>query len=80
VWFRPALTHCSCAVPYLIDPYSAILSYATSGDYHTTVEGVLNDTNPDQTEQVAARSQICLVFVGADSGEAYITVEGAYAV
>jgi len=62
--------------PYLIDPYSAILSYATSGDYHTTVEGVLNDTNPDQTEQVAARSQICLVFVGADSGEAYITVEG----
>ena len=59
--------------PYLIDPYSAILHYATREDYHTSVEAVLNDTNYDQQQMVARRSDVCLVFVSADSGEAYIT-------
>lgn len=37
---------------------------------------MLNDTNTEQQLAVARRSDVCLVFVSADSGEGYITFDG----
>ncbi|KAF8212864.1 glycoside hydrolase family 3 C-terminal domain-containing protein [Mycena galopus ATCC 62051] len=62
--------------PYLIDPLSAITTHIQSIDPTVLIEGILNDSNLSQVSAVASRADTCLVFVSADSGEGYITVEG----
>lgn len=62
--------------PYLIDPLSAINSYIASKHSSAVVTNVASDTDYDQVTSVASASDVCLVFVSADSGEGYITVEG----
>ncbi|KAJ7477444.1 glycoside hydrolase superfamily [Mycena latifolia] len=62
--------------PYLIDPLSAITAHVQSIDPTVVIESVLSDSNLAQVTAVASLADTCLVFVNADSGEAYITVEG----
>ena len=50
--------------------------HATSDNYHTSVEGILNDCDFGQVDRVGPHVDVCLVFVSATSGEAHITVEG----
>jgi beta-glucosidase len=61
--------------PYLIDPYSAIQNYVHSQKPTAVIETVLNDFNYAQVSAISRQSDTCLVFVNADSGEGYITVE-----
>ncbi|KAJ7120054.1 beta-glucosidase [Mycena epipterygia] len=62
--------------PYLVDPLSAISTHIHSIDPTVVVEGVLNDYNTKEITAVASLADTCLVFVNADSGEAFITVDG----
>ncbi|KAJ7908199.1 glycoside hydrolase superfamily [Mycena leptocephala] len=62
--------------PYLIDPLAAITAHVRSIDPTIIIESVLEDSNIAQVSAVASRADTCLVFVNADSGEGYITVEG----
>jgi len=62
--------------PYLIDPLSAITAHVQSIDPTVVIESVLSDSDLAQVTAVASLADTCLVFVNADSGEAYITVEG----
>ena len=41
-----------------------------------TVTSLLNDTELSLAQQVAQSATVAIVFVNADSGEEYITVEG----
>ncbi|KAL8292699.1 hypothetical protein RQP46_001311 [Phenoliferia psychrophenolica] len=61
--------------PYIIAPLAAIQSHVHSENGNAIVEGVLNDY-AIQVAAVARQADICLVFVNADSGEGYITVDG----
>ncbi|KAF7309113.1 Fn3-like domain-containing protein [Mycena kentingensis (nom. inval.)] len=62
--------------PYLIDPLSAITAHIRSLNRGAMVEGVLSDFAFTQNAPVASNADACLVFVNADSGEGYITVDG----
>ncbi|KAF7344682.1 Beta-glucosidase [Mycena venus] len=62
--------------PYLIDPLSAITAHIQSIDPTVVIESVLSDSNLAQVTAVASLADTCLVFVSADSGEGYVTVEG----
>ncbi|KAJ7491335.1 beta-glucosidase [Mycena galericulata] len=60
--------------PYLICPLDAITSRsATDG---TVVTSSTSDTNLNGAKNAAAGKDIAFVFITADSGEGYITVEG----
>ncbi|KAJ6579136.1 glycoside hydrolase family 3 protein [Mycena vulgaris] len=60
--------------PYLISPLDAIKSRsATDG---TVVTSSTSDTDLTGAKNVATGKDVAFVFITADSGEAYITVEG----
>ncbi|KAJ6529216.1 glycoside hydrolase superfamily [Mycena capillaripes] len=63
-------------LPYLIDPLAARTAHVRSIDPTVVIESVLSDSNLARVSAVASLADTCLVFVSADSGEAYITVEG----
>ncbi|KAF8308382.1 beta-glucosidase [Clavulina sp. PMI_390] len=60
--------------PYLIDPLSAITTKASS--IGATVTSSSSDTDLTAAANAAAGKSVALVFISADSGEGYITVEG----
>lgn len=62
--------------PYLVDPLSAIT--ARSKNDGTTIISSLNDTDLDGAALAATHKTAALVFISADSGEGYITVEGNF--
>jgi beta-glucosidase len=63
--------------PYLVDPLSAISSFISkNGGKKVNVTAVLDEFDTAQVTTVAKSSDICLVFSNADSGEAFITVDG----
>jgi beta-glucosidase len=62
--------------PYLVDPLSAIAAWVRSQDPTVVVDYLLDDFNTKQASTLAARSELCMVFANADSGEGYITVDG----
>ncbi|KAF8575983.1 glycoside hydrolase family 3 protein [Ramaria rubella] len=62
--------------PYLIDPLSAIQTFVHDQAPTIPIEAVLDDFNYAQVTTVGAEADVCLVFVNADSGEGYITVDG----
>ena len=55
-------------------PLDAIQTKAR--EFHTTVDYFLNDFNLPRAGNIAVRRSAALVFVSADSGENYITVDG----
>ncbi|KAJ7625259.1 beta-glucosidase [Mycena polygramma] len=61
--------------PYLVDPLSAISTHIQSINPTVVIDSVLNDFNLGQVNTVAQLADACLVFVNADSGEGYITVD-----
>ncbi|KAJ7720754.1 beta-glucosidase [Mycena maculata] len=62
--------------PYLVDPLAAITAHIQSIDPTVVIEGILNDFNIASVQTSASLADTCLVFVNADSGEGYITVDG----
>ncbi|KAF9454903.1 glycoside hydrolase family 3 protein [Macrolepiota fuliginosa MF-IS2] len=60
--------------PYLIDPLQAIKARAQTDG--TTVTSSLSDTDLNAAATAASGKDVALVFITADSGEAYLTVEG----
>lgn len=60
--------------PYLVDPLSAITARANSDG--STIASSLSDSDLAAAATTAAGKDVALVFINADSGEAYITVEG----
>ncbi|PAV15192.1 glycoside hydrolase family 3 [Pyrrhoderma noxium] len=64
----------TCNFPYLIDPLSAISSRAKTDG--TSVISSLSDTDLSSARSAASGKDVALVFITADSGEEYITVEG----
>ncbi|KAF7314428.1 Fn3-like domain-containing protein [Mycena kentingensis (nom. inval.)] len=62
--------------PYLVDPLSAISHHIYSINPTVVVDAITNDYNLARIETVAAYDDACLVFVNADSGEAFITIDG----
>jgi len=62
--------------PYLIDPLSAIANWVHSQDPTVVIDYLLDDFNTAQASKLAAKSELCMVFANADSGEGYITVDG----
>jgi beta-glucosidase len=57
--------------PYLVDPLSAISSYATADG--TLVKASISDSDLAAAAAAASGAEVAFVFVSADSGEAYIT-------
>ncbi|KAF8486551.1 glycoside hydrolase superfamily [Gautieria morchelliformis] len=62
--------------PYLIDPSAAIQNFVITKNPTIPVETVLNEFNVGAVTTLASHADVCLVFVNADSGEGYITVDG----
>ncbi|CUA73752.1 hypothetical protein RSOLAG22IIIB_01269 [Rhizoctonia solani] len=60
--------------PYLINPLDAIKAKASS--IGATVTSSLSDSDVDAAVDAARGKDVALVFISADSGEGYITVEG----
>ncbi|TFK40959.1 glycoside hydrolase family 3 protein [Crucibulum laeve] len=60
--------------PYLITPLDAITARAKADG--TTVTSSLSDTDLNAAGNAASGKDIAFVFITADSGEGYITVEG----
>jgi len=60
--------------PYLSDPLSAIRSRASSDGSTVTVSS--SDTDLNSARSAATGKSVAIVFITADSGEGYITVEG----
>jgi beta-glucosidase len=60
--------------PYLVDPLSAITNRSKSDG--TTISSSLSDTDLNAAMTAALGKDAALVFISADSGEGYITVEG----
>ncbi|KIK70278.1 glycoside hydrolase family 3 protein [Collybiopsis luxurians FD-317 M1] len=60
--------------PYLIAPVDAITARAAQDG--TTVSSSLSDTDLNAAATTAANKAVALVFITADSGEGYLTVEG----
>jgi beta-glucosidase len=61
---------------YLVDPSTAINAYVQANKPTTDVEAIFSDYKYDAIMNVARYADVCLVFANADSGEAYITVDG----
>ncbi|KAG8999858.1 hypothetical protein FRB94_005883 [Tulasnella sp. JGI-2019a] len=57
--------------PYLSDPLSAIKAQTTA-----TVTSSTSDTDTTAAQTAAKGKSVAIVFISADSGEGYITVEG----
>ena len=57
--------------PYLVDPLSAISSYAAADG--TTVKTSISDSDLVAAAAAAAGVEVAFVFVNADSGEGFIT-------
>ncbi|KDQ19728.1 glycoside hydrolase family 3 protein [Botryobasidium botryosum FD-172 SS1] len=60
--------------PYLITPQSAITTRAAADG--TTVTSSLSDTDTTSAGNAASGKDVAIVHISADSGEAYLTVEG----
>ncbi|KAK7058250.1 hypothetical protein VNI00_001881 [Paramarasmius palmivorus] len=60
--------------PYLVDPLAAISSRARSDG--TTVSSTLSDSDLGAARSTANGKDVALVFITANSGEGYLTVEG----
>ncbi|EJD55142.1 hypothetical protein AURDEDRAFT_140808 [Auricularia subglabra TFB-10046 SS5] len=60
--------------PYLIDPLAAIKNRSSTDG--TTVTSSLNDNDTTAAHNAAANKDAAIVFITADSGEGYLTVEG----
>ncbi|KAF5382907.1 hypothetical protein D9757_006328 [Collybiopsis confluens] len=60
--------------PYLIAPVDAITARAKTDG--TTISSSLSDTDLNAAATTAANKDVALVFITADSGEGYLTVEG----
>ena len=45
-------------------------------EFHTTIDYLLEDFDLPRAGNIAIRRSAALVFVSADSGEGYITVDG----
>ncbi|KAF5311920.1 hypothetical protein D9619_003054 [Psilocybe cf. subviscida] len=60
--------------PYLVDPLSAIKTRASADG--STISSSLSDTDLNAAASAATGKSVAFVFITADSGEAYITVEG----
>ncbi|KAF3939364.1 Beta-glucosidase [Dactylella cylindrospora] len=60
--------------PYLISPLTALQQKAYS--LGSVIQWVVDDYAYAQMEDVARQAAVCLVFVKAQSGEGYITVDG----
>ncbi|KAG9128108.1 hypothetical protein FRC07_004724 [Ceratobasidium sp. 392] len=60
--------------PYLINPLDAIKTKASS--IGATVTSSLSDTDVSAAATAARGKDVAIVFISADSGEGYITVEG----
>ncbi|KEP54601.1 glycoside hydrolase family 3 protein [Rhizoctonia solani 123E] len=60
--------------PYLINPLDAIKNKASS--IGATVSSSLSDSDTNAAVNAARGKDVALVFISADSGEGYITVEG----
>ncbi|KAG7099439.1 hypothetical protein E1B28_001290 [Marasmius oreades] len=60
--------------PYLINPLDAITTRARSDG--TTVSSSLSDSDLNAAQNTARGKDVAIVFITADSGEGYITVEG----
>ncbi|KAJ7054141.1 beta glucosidase precursor [Mycena amicta] len=62
--------------PYLLDPLGSIVEHVQSINPTIAIDAITNDFNLGQVANLAALDDTCLVFVNADSGEGYITVDG----
>jgi hypothetical protein len=60
--------------PYLISPLEAVQARARKD--RSNVNWHLDDWDTAGAQSVAKSAEVALVFVSADSGEQYITVEG----
>ncbi|ELU43249.1 glycoside hydrolase family 3 protein [Rhizoctonia solani AG-1 IA] len=60
--------------PYLVNPLDAIKTKASS--IGATVTSSLSDSDINAAANAARGKDVALVFISADSGEGYITVEG----
>jgi len=60
--------------PYLVTPLEAIKS--TVGQNGGVVQSITNNWAYSQIQQMAKEASVAIVFVSADSGEGYITVDG----
>ncbi|KZP14752.1 glycoside hydrolase family 3 protein [Athelia psychrophila] len=62
--------------PYLVDPLAAIQMHVRAANPVGVVQAVLDDYDYAAVAATASQADTCLVFVNADSGEGYITVDG----
>ncbi|KAL0950918.1 hypothetical protein HGRIS_007675 [Hohenbuehelia grisea] len=62
--------------PYLVTPLDAITARAKKDG--TSISSSLSDSDLDAAAAAAAGKDVAFVFVTADSGEGYITVEGNF--
>jgi beta-glucosidase len=60
--------------PYLVDPLSAITACASTDG--TTISKSLKDSDLVTAASTARGKDVAMVFINADSGEDYLTVEG----
>ncbi|EPS37355.1 hypothetical protein H072_8969 [Dactylellina haptotyla CBS 200.50] len=60
--------------PYLISPLTALQNKAYADG--TVIQWVVDDWATTQMKSTATQAETCLVFVKAQAGEAYITVDG----
>ncbi|THU91448.1 glycoside hydrolase family 3 protein [Dendrothele bispora CBS 962.96] len=61
--------------PYLISPYEAIQARARKNQ-STMVDLTFQNFDLNHARTAAARKDVALVFINADSGEGYITIDG----
>ncbi|KAI5121415.1 hypothetical protein M0805_003187 [Coniferiporia weirii] len=66
----------TCNFPYLTTPLDAITNRSETDG--TVVTSSLSDTDTNTAQSVASGKDVAFVFVTADSGEGYITVEGNF--
>jgi beta-glucosidase len=67
----------TASYPYLITPLQAITN-KVQNDGNGMIQGITNDYATEQISALARQASVALVFVNADSGEGYITVDGNY--
>jgi beta-glucosidase len=60
--------------PYLVDPLSAITAYANTDG--TAISSSLSDNDLVTAASTAGGKDVAMVFINADSGEDFVTVEG----
>ncbi|OCK81301.1 glycoside hydrolase family 3 protein [Lepidopterella palustris CBS 459.81] len=64
----------TASFPYLVTPLAAIQNEVLQ--YGSIIQSVTNNWAYTQIEALAKQASVALVFVNADSGEGYITVDG----